>query len=83
MDLHAIIRFRELPDGQIIHIPAGVSLYQGHITLSYPEYTGAKEGMIPFYEAALTQMTESQINDVFHTLISTFTVIHPSPAPLS
>ena len=71
MDIIAIQRLSRASSKQMITVPAGQSMYQGHIVLTYPEYTGTKAGMIPFYEEQLKHYSESQINDVFHTLVST------------
>jgi hypothetical protein len=57
--------YEELLKSEIIHIPAGSSLYQGHITLRYPAYDGPRNGWYDYYESQLKDWHPSQRNDVY------------------
>lgn len=64
-----IAKFRDYKGA--ITVPKGTNLIQGHITISYPEYEGNKEGMIDYYKkwAKDTNVTESQLNDTLYNIL--------------
>ena len=71
-DLFLAIKLFKAHTGSIT-VPAGMSLYQGHIAIPYPEYNGNKDDMLEFYTqwANSNDIDKSKLNNVYHELIKT------------
>lgn len=68
---------RAMEINQEITIPAGSTLYQGHLKIVWPEYTGPVKGMFDFYDNTVTieiqdrLATKSMVNDAYHSMVGT------------
>jgi hypothetical protein len=68
MNTALLAKFIRAEDSQIITVPEGVVIIQGHIEVKYPQFHGKKSEFIDFYEDALKDHSESTINTALYEI---------------
>lgn len=70
MDIFAIREWNSKTDEDTFTLPAGYTLYQGHIKVEWEAFTGTKPEFWKHWEKSMSQYSDSQQNDALSSMIS-------------